>query len=96
MLFLEQWLGRRVGPSTGTNFIGALRMIQRMQSRGETGSVVTLICDAGDRYGPTFYNEIWRREQNLTATEELAQIAEFFQTGRWRVDPNLPLAERQH
>jgi cysteine synthase A len=94
MLFLEQWLGRRVGPSTGTNFIGALQMIQHIQTRGETGSVVTLICDAGDRYCPTFYNQTWRREQRLEATTELAQIGEFFQTGRWQIEPALALAER--
>jgi cysteine synthase A len=84
MLFLEQWLGRRVGPSTGTNFMGALELIHQMQTRYESGSVVTLICDAGDRYGNTFYDEDWRAEQGWETAEPLALIHTFFQTGHWQ------------
>lgn len=83
MLFLEKWLGRRVGPSTGTNFIGTLELIQRMQLRDETGSVVTLICDAGDRYGNTFYDPHWRRQHHLDASQELETLQLYFQTGIW-------------
>jgi len=84
MLFLEQWLGRRVGPSTGTNFVGALELIHQMQTRVETGSVVTLICDAGDRYGNTFYDARWRTEQRLEPLDELAAIQTYFRTGYWQ------------
>src|SRR5262245_16734249 len=36
---------RSVGGSTGTNVWGALLLVAEMLSRGEKGSVVTLICD---------------------------------------------------
>jgi cysteine synthase len=40
--YLFGLLGRRVGGSTGTNFVGALHVAQGMKARGETGSIVTL------------------------------------------------------
>ena len=50
MRLLSRWLGRRVGPSTGTNLIGVLHLIRTMQDQGKSGSLVSLICDAGERY----------------------------------------------
>lgn len=59
MMALENILGRRVGPSTGTNFVGMLHVARQMKARGETGSLVTLICDSGERYPDTYYNPQW-------------------------------------
>lgn len=47
------------GVSTGTNLIGAIRLLERMRERGESGSVVTLICDSGLRYQNTYYSPDW-------------------------------------
>ena len=52
-------LGRRVGGSTGTNFVGALWVAQRMQREGLRGSVVALLCDGGERYAHSYYNPDW-------------------------------------
>ncbi|MBX3563598.1 MAG: pyridoxal-phosphate dependent enzyme [Sphingomonas sp.] len=57
--WLEDRVGRRFGPSTGTNLIGALMLAQAMHRRGETGSIVTLGCDDGDRYATTIYDYPW-------------------------------------
>jgi cysteine synthase A len=57
--WLETRLGRRFGPSTGTNIAGALALAAEMQSRGEPGSIATLACDAGDRYADTIYDDSW-------------------------------------
>ncbi|MCB0945454.1 MAG: PLP-dependent cysteine synthase family protein, partial [Mycobacterium sp.] len=46
---ISRVLGRRVGPSTGTNVWGAFALLAEMVAAGIGGSVVTLICDAGDR-----------------------------------------------
>ncbi|KFD17561.1 cysteine synthase B [Tatumella ptyseos ATCC 33301] len=62
MYALEKILGRRVGPSTGTNFIGMLHVAEKMKARGERGSLVTLICDSGERYPDTYYNPEWVAE----------------------------------
>lgn len=60
MLWLEQRLGRRCGPSTGTNIVGALTLAREMRAKGAAGSIVTLICDAGERYANTAYDPAWR------------------------------------
>ena len=59
MLQLEQILGRRPGASTGTNFWGMMQVAQRMRQNGEQGSLVTLLCDSGERYPDTYYNPEW-------------------------------------
>ncbi|MBL8352090.1 MAG: PLP-dependent cysteine synthase family protein [Burkholderiaceae bacterium] len=64
-LDLSARLGRRVGPSTGTNFAGALHLAREMAARGEPGSIVTLICDAGERYHDTLFAPGWLAAQGL-------------------------------
>lgn len=58
-------LGRRVGPSTGTNVWGAFGLLAQMVAGGMSGSVVTLICDSGDRYADTYYDDDWLANQRL-------------------------------
>ena len=62
MRLLSGLLGRRVGPSTGTNFVAMLDLATKMKARGETGSMLSLICDSGERYLPTYHNEAWVAE----------------------------------
>ena len=57
--WLETRLGRRFGPSTGTNLIGTLALAAQMQSQGLPGSIATLACDSGDRYADTIYDDAW-------------------------------------
>lgn len=58
MRLMSQWIGRRVGPSTGTNLIGVLRLMEQMREENTAGSIVSLICDAGDRY-EHLYDDNW-------------------------------------
>jgi len=62
MLWLEKLIGRKAGPSTGTNLWGALISAQRMVEEGRQGSIVTLLCDSGERYLDTYYNPEWVSE----------------------------------
>ncbi|ABE55296.1 Pyridoxal-5'-phosphate-dependent enzyme, beta subunit [Shewanella denitrificans OS217] len=57
--WLEQLIGRKTGASTGTNLYGALLLATQMRERGESGSIVTLICDSGERYLDTYYDNAW-------------------------------------
>ncbi|RDE19720.1 PLP-dependent cysteine synthase family protein [Motiliproteus coralliicola] len=66
MEFLSRKLGRKIGASTGTNFIGMVRLSQRMKQDGEQGSLVTLICDSGERYLDTYHNPAWLEQQGLS------------------------------
>ncbi|MEO7399218.1 MAG: PLP-dependent cysteine synthase family protein [Polaromonas sp.] len=59
MQALSQLLGRKVGPSTGTNFVGCLKLGHEMLARGEQGSILSLLCDSGERYLPTYYDAQW-------------------------------------
>jgi cysteine synthase A len=62
MRALSQLLGRKVGPSTGTNFIGMLTLAQEMLQAGEQGSILSLLCDAGERYLPNYHCAAWVSE----------------------------------
>jgi cysteine synthase A len=70
----EEVLGRRVGPSTGTNLWGAHLLAHRMIESGEPGSIVTLICDDGHRYADTCYDDAWLADQGIDIAPYLAEL----------------------
>ena len=78
--------GRMVGGSTGTALWGALRMLARMRDEGQAGSVVTLLCDGGERYGHTYYDDDWLARQGLDVAPYTATLEKFATTGSW-VEP---------
>ena len=80
--WLENILGRKAGASTGTNLFGALQLACEMQQRGEKGSIVTLLCDSGDRYLDTYYNDEWVANNIGDLTPCLAQLSRFEKTGQ--------------
>jgi cysteine synthase len=80
---LEQRLGRRSGGSTGTGLWSSFKIIAEMLETGTTGSVVTLICDPGDRYLDKYYSDTWLAEQELDITSCTAVIEAFLATGIW-------------
>jgi cysteine synthase A len=75
MRFVSARLGRRVGGSTGTNFVGVLAAAQRMRSLGRAGSLVTILCDSGDRYAHSYYSQAWYQAQNMDIDAADAVIA---------------------
>ncbi|ADD40529.1 PLP-dependent cysteine synthase family protein [Stackebrandtia nassauensis] len=78
-------LGRKVGGSTGTNLYAAFALIAEMRQRGETGSVVTLLCDSGDRYVHSYFDDAWVAGQGLDLRPHTETVTEFFASGRWTV-----------
>ena len=76
-------LGRRLGGSTGTNLYSAFSLIAEMREAGRTGSIVTLLCDSGDRYTHTYFDDEWVRSHDLDLAPYTATAAEFFATGAW-------------
>ena len=75
--WLEQILGRKCGGSTGTNLFGALKLAEEMIAKGQKGSIVTLICDPGERYLGTYYDDGWISDQGLTLEPYLAALDAF-------------------
>ena len=63
--WLETVIGRKCGGSTGTNLYGALRIAEEMTAAGAVGSIVTMICDPGERYIGTYYEAGWITDQGL-------------------------------
>ena len=75
--------GRMVGGSTGTAMWGALKLIARMRGEGRPGSVVTLLCDGGERYGHTYYDDGWLADKGIDITPYTATLERFADTGEW-------------
>jgi cysteine synthase len=85
MRFVRERTGRSVGGSTGTNVWGCFVLIAKMLARGEQGSVVTLICDGGDRYAGTYYNDAWVRDQGLALAPHAEALETFLASGAFPV-----------
>lgn len=77
-LWLERRLQKRCGPSTGLNVYVLVQLALEMRAAGREGSLVTLICDGGERYGCTIYDEDWRAQQGLDCAPVLAELERLF------------------
>jgi len=62
ILWLEKLIGRKAGASTGTNLWGVLEIAKQMIEDNQQGSLVTLLCDSGERYLDTYYDPSWVKE----------------------------------
>ncbi|MBB5165108.1 PLP-dependent cysteine synthase family protein [Mycobacterium sp. AZCC_0083] len=76
-------LGRRVGPSTGTNVWGAFGLLAEMVAQKRSGSVVTLLADSGDRYADTYFSQEWLTQSGLNDSAPAAVLVEFERSGFW-------------
>ncbi|MEO8811069.1 MAG: pyridoxal-phosphate dependent enzyme [Rhodanobacter sp.] len=56
---LGEWFGHRYGGSSGTNLVACLKLAADMLQRGERGSIVSLLCDRGERYAETLFDPAW-------------------------------------
>ena len=81
MRLVSERTRRSVGGSTGTNVWGALLLVAEMLASGERGSVVTLICDGGDRYAGTYYSDAWVAEQGFELAPHAAALETFLECG---------------
>jgi cysteine synthase A len=79
---LGRRLGRMVGGSTGTNWVATLLCAQQLHDAGQGGSVVTLLCDGGERYRHTCHDAAWQREQGLQSEAEQRALARWMDGGR--------------
>jgi len=76
MRWLSDRLGRPVGPSTGTNVWAALGVMRQMVAAGERGSVVTLLCDSGERYRSTYFDDDWVASLGIDLAPYLSDLGE--------------------
>lgn len=96
MRVLSHRLFRRVGGSTGTNFFALCWIAAQMIEKGEKGSLVTLICDSGDRYAGTYYNDDWLLQNDIGIAPYYEMLETFLDTGRFTGSlPGVSVAARQ-
>jgi cysteine synthase A len=78
---LSRRIGRSCGGSTGTNLWAVARIVGEMAARGERGSVVTLLCDSGERYRSTHLDDAWLAQRGIDIRPAEAAMERFFETG---------------
>jgi cysteine synthase A len=78
---LSRRIGRLCGGSTGCNLIACIALIREMAAAGEAGAVVSLLCDSGERYRSTYFNDAWLAERGLDTASAEAEVAGFFEQG---------------
>ncbi len=80
---LESLLGQRYGGSSGTNLTACVKLACDMRERGETGSIVTLLGDRGERYRETLFDTDWLASRGLDVSTWLDALRHSIQTGQW-------------
>lgn len=78
---LSERLFRRVGGSTGTNFFALCCVAASMMRDGQGGSLVSLICDSGDRYADSYYNPDWLARERIDIAPWRQAIERFLEHG---------------
>jgi cysteine synthase A len=87
MRHLRTLAGLHAGPSTGTNLWGVWQLVAGMIAEGRRGSIVSLMCDGGERYAGNYNSPGWLTSQGLDPAPHEAVIRRFFDTGRWDGEP---------
>ncbi|MCS0501232.1 PLP-dependent cysteine synthase family protein [Ancylobacter mangrovi] len=77
MRVISEVLGRRCGGSTGTNVYAALTLAGEMAACGEEGSIVTILCDAGERYASSLFDDGWLAARGLDIAAPAEAIRAF-------------------
>jgi cysteine synthase A len=83
MKYLEHLIGKKAGGSTGTNLWGSFILASEMIAKGQKGSIVTLLCDPGERYLDTYYDDGWLSKNHYDIKPYLAKIERFSKSGSW-------------
>ncbi|NBJ12354.1 PLP-dependent cysteine synthase family protein [Microvirga arsenatis] len=78
---LSRRIGRSCGGSTGTNLWAVAQIIGEMVKNGEQGSVVTLLCDSGERYRSTHFDDAWLACRGIDIKPAEDAMERFFETG---------------
>jgi cysteine synthase A len=78
---LSRRIGRSCGGSTGTNLWAAAQIVAEMEACSRRGSVVTLLCDSGERYRSTHLDDAWLQQRGIDIGPSEATMDRFFESG---------------
>ena len=79
---LHELTGRRFGGSSGTNLVAMLRLAARLREAGSGGSLVTLLCDRGERYEDTVFDRAWLGAHGVDLDPWLVALRATLASGR--------------
>ena len=78
---ISRRLGRLCGGSTGTNIWASAIIASEMAREGRHGSIVSILCDGGERYRETYFDDDWVRDKGWDLAPLETQLDRFFETG---------------
>ncbi len=82
MRVITRKLGKPCGGSTGTNVWACAQIATEMAEAGERGSIISILCDGGERYRTTYFNDDWLQKRGVDLAEPQARLEQFFESGR--------------
>lgn len=74
MYYLLQKDGIFVGPSAALNAVGAVKVAREL---GPGHTIVTILCDGGDRYRSKMFNPEWLKEHDLVNITQVHDDLQF-------------------
>ena len=78
---ISERLGRRCGGSTGTNMWACMELVMEMVRDKVAGSIVTLICDSGERYLDTYFSDDWLLSKGIDWQPEYHRLKQVVDHG---------------
>ncbi len=79
---ISRWIGKPCGGSTGTNIWAAAIIATEMADANQAGSIVSILCDGGERYRSSYFNDDWIAAQGLELSDHEKMIEHFLHSGR--------------
>ncbi|MBS0475039.1 MAG: hypothetical protein JSR28_07800 [Proteobacteria bacterium] len=79
-------LGKLCGGSTGTNIWACALIASELARAGQAGSIVSILCDSGERYRSSYFDDAWIAARGLDLTPHEVAIERFFDTGAMSPD----------
>ena len=74
-------IGKLCGGSTGTNIWACAQLASEMARAGKSGSIVSILCDSGERYRSSYFDDAWIARQGLDLAEHEAAVERFLDHG---------------
>lgn len=84
MHLLRERTGITAGPSTGTNLVGVLELACELAGAGDGGSIVSLVCDNGERYTDTYGSPAWLKRNGLDPAPHSDRLARAWDEALWQ------------
>ena len=78
---LSRRIGKNCGGSTGTNLWACAILASEMAKAGQSGSIVSILCDDGERYRDTYFNDAWTATHAPDMATHEQRLDQFFNNG---------------